>query len=484
MNMNKINFSSIQKRLFSATIWNVLGNGFARLIMMIASIFLAQILGAEDFGKWGIIRSTLSMFTLFLTFSLSVTAIRHLAEYRKENIEKAGKILTLSFLISIIMGSIITILIFLFAKPIAISILNDLTISVPLQIASVFILLMSLNSVLTGALSGLENFKLIAICNFIAGFLSAPLIILLTNEYSLNGITLGYVIYYMILFICLFYFFYKEIKKFHIKFVFKNLKSELPVFYKFSLPALISGAIGAPIVFIVYSYTANLENGFIMIGLFTAAKIFQMAIVELGSQLHNPLISLLSNEKESKELFSLSFTVPIVFITIFALPIIVIPELISWLFYKGGYNLDEFIIVISLTLLTSSIMIFKQGINRMIVTNNLLWWGVYENIFWALILILFAYFLIPEFGAIGLAFTFTISYLIDLLIITPFYYKKNLIPKVLFLSKEMFILLVIFLSGPILVYFNTSIYLRILILILSFLSIYLVIKNLTKKLRG
>jgi O-antigen/teichoic acid export membrane protein len=481
--VTKYNFSNVEKRLFSATVWNTLGNGFAKFIMLAASVFLARILGAEEFGKWGLIRSGIAMFTLFLSFSLSVTAIKYLAKYRETDIDKVGRILTMSFLIASILGGLLTLAVFLSSELLALEYLNDSSMKMPLKVASFFILLMSLNSLVVGALSGLERFKVIAFSNFISGIISAPIIIILTSYFAIDGITVGYLLYYFILFLSLFGFLKKEMKNHGIQFKTKNIKDELDVFYKFSFPALISGSIGGPIVFIVFAFVANLEEGYIMLGLFGAAKIFQIAIVELGSQLQNPLISMLSNENKSKEVFSLSFIIPLIFITIFTLPIIYIPEAVAWIFNEGGYDVNDFIVVISCTLLTASIMIFKQSINRMIVTHNLLWWGVYENIFWSSLLLLFVWLLVPQYGAVGLALSFTLAYFIDLLVIIPFYLAKKLIPVCLFRSSNILVIGTLFISGPFLVYFGHNLILRSFLMTLAFLGMLLTILNLNKKLK-
>ena len=128
-------------------------------------------------------------------------------------------------------------------------------------------------------------------------------------------------------------------------------------------------------------------------------------------------------------------------------------------------------------------MIFKQGINRMILTNDLLWWGVYENLFWTSILLLLSWVLIPKYGAIGLALSFTLAYLVDLLTIMPFYYFKKLIPKSLFFSPEIIIFGIIFISGSLCIYLELNIYVRILLLIFSFFSMYMIITRLNKKLK-
>ena len=62
-----------------------MGTVSSKIILLIAAIYVAKILGPESFGKWGILRSTVSMFSIFLGFGIGVASTKYLAEYKESN---------------------------------------------------------------------------------------------------------------------------------------------------------------------------------------------------------------------------------------------------------------------------------------------------------------------------------------------------------------------------------------------------------------
>ena len=69
--------------------------------MLVAFMFIARMLGKEAFGEPGIIRSTVGVFGTLAGFGLGLTATKHIAEFRRCNPERAGRLLALSNLLAI-----------------------------------------------------------------------------------------------------------------------------------------------------------------------------------------------------------------------------------------------------------------------------------------------------------------------------------------------------------------------------------------------
>ncbi len=53
-------------------------------------------LGKEEFGKLGIVQSTVGMFQVFAGFGLGLTATKYVAEFRDSDPAKTGRIIGLS----------------------------------------------------------------------------------------------------------------------------------------------------------------------------------------------------------------------------------------------------------------------------------------------------------------------------------------------------------------------------------------------------
>ncbi|MBN3518823.1 oligosaccharide flippase family protein [Algoriphagus lutimaris] len=470
-----------ERELFKGTVWNICGNGFGKFSLLISAIFVARILGPESFGKWSIIRSTSSIFTILLGFGVGVTAIKYVAEYKDSFKNKAGEILGITITFAAILGLTLSIVFFLLSRFIAVDILKDASLINPLQISSIFLFLIACNGVLSGSLAGFNSFSSIAVANFIGGVLGTIVIISFSEKYGLIGLVSGYVLYYLFIFFLLIFFFLKKVKQYNIRIRLQNYQDNLSVIFNHNLPAILSGGIGGFVIWCVFTYVSRLNNGFSIIGINNAAKIAQNAIMELAAQVDIPIISYLSASKENNQQNLINFLSPVLIGVILILPFIYFPNIISFFFKSSEYDTNDFLLVISLAMLTTFIMIFKRGMGRSIITKNLLWWGVYENILWSLLLIFFTVLFVFDYGSVGLAAAFAFAYYIDLLVIAPFYYRKKLIPKTLYFSIEYLLLWIVVFGGCFMVFLETSVLIRVIVYIISvpiqFFVLYRFYKN-------
>lgn len=462
-------FQAEDKKLLSDSFWNFAGSIGAQVIMFVVSLLCVRILGATEYGKWGVITSTIAVFMTFLNFGVSVTAMKHLAEYRYSNIEKASIIYSISLLAGIVFGLILFLIMFIFSGLLATSVFNSHDIEPILKITSVFLLLNATTGALSGAISGLDGYRELSISNCIVAIVGGIPIVLFTKTMGLYGIAIGYSMYYVIMNIVYAIQVTKQKRKFGIRFTTKNLIDELPLLYRYSLPAMISGAIGGPVVWVVSVVVSRMESGFAILGVYNAAKICQDMIVSIGVKLNNPLITLLSNFK-SRRAVLLSNSMPYIYISLFAIPFIVFAEFFARLFFDSFYSGSGFNTVISITTLTGYIIVFKQIYGRQIITKNKVWLGVWENLIWSALL-LSGVFTMSNGSEIKLSLCYLVAYFLDLMIITPMYLKNKLINAKLIYTLPSALLWLLLFCTPILCYYSVSIWYRaILYLFLLYIS--------------
>ena len=460
--------SGNEKKLFYGTVWNFFGNGFGKLVLLLSSVLVARFLGPEIFGKWGVIRSTSAVFTILLGFGVGVTAIKYVAELKDSDKVKAGNILGIAISFAVGFGLFLTLIFYSLSEFISIDILRDESLLVPLRISSLFLVIIAINGVLSGSLAGFNNFKYIAVSNLFGGVLSTPLILFLCKYYGLNGLVVGYVLYYLITLIFLYVFFRKSLEQNLIVLSLKNYRENSSVILHHNVPAILSGGIGGFVIWIVNAYVARLNFGFTILGINNAAKIIQNSIMELSAQLDVPMISYLSSTIDSKRKDKLNFFSPIVIVTALVFPLIIFPELITWMFADAKYDQDNFSLVVALTMVTTFIMVYKRGLGRIIITKSKLWLGVYENLLWSVLILVFIVTLVPDLGAVGFAMAFAFSYLIDVLVITPYYFYKKLIPSEITYSKEILVWFFISISVVFLIVFEVPLFYRSLIFLVVF----------------
>lgn len=65
--------------------WNVFGSVGSKILMMLASLLTARILGADRNGEFAMINSTVGMFSTFAVLGLGTTAMRFVVEFKESN---------------------------------------------------------------------------------------------------------------------------------------------------------------------------------------------------------------------------------------------------------------------------------------------------------------------------------------------------------------------------------------------------------------
>jgi len=434
--ISRIRSSNIGFRLVKGVFWSVFGAVFSRGLMLVAAVLLARMLGRSVYGEYGMIQSTVGAFGVFAGFGLGLTATKHVAELREREPDRAGRVIMFSELVAAITGGLMAAGLYIFAPWLAKNSINAPHLVGVLRIGAFIVFINALNSAQTGALSGFEAFKTIASVNIFNALLACPLLVSGAYFFGLNGAVLGLALGLLINWVMNYLALKEQSQLFHVKLSFRNCLAESRVLWRFSLPAVMSGAMVSPVMWICNAMLANQPNGYAEMGILTAALTFQTLVLFVSGMLNNPLLSMLSNsgEKTSERLGVINILSSWALGVFTAIPLLCFPEIAQWLFGKG-YATHSFKVTFSLVVFCTTILTFKSGLSRVLVSNNLLWWGFLSNAFWAVILIVFSKFLV-HWGAAGLAISTVLAYIFNTLIIVPIYFSRNLIPKNTLISSE------------------------------------------------
>ena len=235
----KINQSQLSKRLFSGVSWTLIGSIIGKTLQLISFIIVARLLGKEEYGQIGIIRSTLSMFLMFSTLGMSITASRYISLYRNTDPYKALKVYKFTHNTVIGFGVIIALLLFIFSGFIAVNSLHNINLTGSLKISAIVLFFISLSSAQNGALNGFENFKALGIHSVINGVLQTILLVVGAYYFGINGVIIALGISAAIL-----YFQYRYSLKDNLKLLESAPQTEdkkfnnISIFLKFSLEIL------------------------------------------------------------------------------------------------------------------------------------------------------------------------------------------------------------------------------------------------------
>ncbi len=467
--------NTLQSKIAKGIAWSFLGTMISKVMMILIFVIVARIVTVEQYGEIGILRNAILTFSMIALASFGITATRYISIYIEEDLEKTNKILTLTRISVLILSILITFLMYFFSFEISKFILNNENLEKYVKYISFAILFTSLNGYQNGALAGLEKFKEISYINIINGICSFPIIIVGAIYGDVQGVIIGLVISNFILWLSSYYYLQKALRDSNIKLDF-NFKEEFKILLKFSLPTFISGLMLTPTFFIINSMLAHRENGYIQLGIFSAAFFFanlSKTLIQILGQVLYPY-AMKEFGKENKQFEYINNILPWITGILVNLPLIIFPEIFSLLFGEKYMN-EDFYLSLILIALSNIIIAHRQGISRNFAAANLMWWSVLSNLVWSLSTIFFSYFFIDK-GSVGLALGLFLGYFINTLIFIPLYTKMKLINKeLLFNSQILLIWLIILISMGL--YLIDSYILRFILISIIAILIVLLLKK-------
>lgn len=442
---------NLNRRIVTNTFWSLAGEVLAKGSVFLSFIAVARILGKAGYGEFGILRTTITMFAIFGGMGLGLTANKYISQNRDEGKIYSGQIVGLTSIIAALSGLAISAIIFFGAHFISLNILNSPQIENELKIASVILFLSAFNGSQIGTLQGLEAYRKLAFASLFQGLSALPLFIAGTFYWGLKGAMFAYAVNIALYTIILQVIVKKELKKQGIKIRYKGINSLFSIVLKFSLPAALGGMVISPFKWFSEALLVK-HNGFSELGIFQAAIVVTSLLISISSTLNAPLISIASNttssDKSNKMQVMTIYGSWYLFLII-SLPFLLIPDLLV-LFFGEKFNDPRLINTNLLLLLYCAMLMYYQGIMRIMILNNTLWFAFITNIFEGFTLI-FVYCLFKKYGTLGLGYGYIASYIVRIMISVPFLLKRKIISmKILFdryfiISFTIFFILVLIL---------------------------------------
>lgn len=406
---------SLYNKIFTNSFWIILSNIISKCVLLIATIIMAKYLGKEQYGQFGIIKSTLLMFVMFASLELGLTATKYIAQYKNSDKIKVEKIIGISNLFALLIGFSFSSLVYIFANIIAYHI-NAPEIYQEIKLASLIIFFASINGIQNGILAGLENFKELSINNAIAGVISSISLVITSKYFDLKMVVVAFGLNYLLLFI----FNYCSLRKvfysqYDVNIFRKKNFEEINILWKFSLPAILAGLMVSPVVWLCNYFLVNQPSGYVEMAEFDIANQWRNTILFIPaalSQIALPLLtSALNDNTNYKKIFNLNIKINfylgfIMTVTFVALS----PFIID--FYGENYERAIYPLIIMFT--TTFLITINNVIGQAIASQGKMWYSFYVNTIWAIVLIICSYILIVKYqlGAIGLSLAFLISYII------------------------------------------------------------------------
>jgi len=474
---------SLKERIIKGVFWSLIGNAISKLLSFVALILVARIFGPEEYGVFEMLRNTLITFGVFTGMGIGLTATKYIATFYKKDHEKISHLMGTIYFITLVTTSIFALFLLIFAREVAQILLNNENLTFLLKLGVILLITNTFVALQNAIFAGFEKFKTITKINFIVGVINIPLMVFFAYKFGITGVIIALIISGIIQVSYGYYHIYKVQKEENINVNFRKIKEDLLFLWKFSIPTFIATAMVAPIVLVSKSILTYEENGYIAIGLFSAAYTIQSVLILFNMTLNNALIPILTSEGDNKNKTFKMINIYISWLVGLGItiPIIVFPEITKLMFGEKFFT-QEYINTLIILMFSFIIYMFKQSISRSFIIDSKMWYSVLDNLVWGITLLIVTFFL-SHIGSVGLALAYLISYIISLLVLVPILYKKNMLDKDLFLSKNAFFLWSLTFVLAFIAFSNLNFVYRLIIIFVSYFLLGVFVIKLKKSVK-
>lgn len=413
--IERVQASDIGRRMASGAFWSFTGNAVAKVIVLVAGIICAHILSKEQYGEFGMVRSTINMFVIFGTAGLGMTATKYIAEFKNTQRERVGSIYCITNGFAVITGLITTILILVLSNYLATVTLKAPHLVNSVRIGALLLFVTVMNGAQNGVLLGFENFKARAVNTLLGSVAEATFMLLGAYLYGVFGAVLGYGIGYIVLYLCNLIAIRKDLTQNGITKDYLHIdKGDLPLLYKFSIPAALSSVLVGPAYWVSRTLLVR-ADGFTELAIYEAANYWNTIILFLPAAVSQIILPILSSiPKDDKDKFWKVLNLNLLLNTGIALLLVIGVSVLSpylMASYGEGYR-DSFLVLI--VLVSSTIFsVASNVVGNAIVSKGKMWMGLLFNSIWAVMFIFFSWLFINNgLGSIGVSLALLLSYFI------------------------------------------------------------------------
>ncbi|AQT68326.1 O-antigen translocase [Anaerohalosphaera lusitana] len=405
--IRRVERSDIASRLAGGAFWSLVGRVVSRGFLLVSLILAARILGQEEYGRVGIVRSTIGTFMIFASFSMSITTTKFIAQYRNTSKSHISGIVFWSLLVVVVAGSLVTLALIGLSPFIASQFINDLSISPMLKLAACILFLVALEGVLQGVLAGYESFGKIALANTVSGITGLVGIILLAQLLGGLGVILGLLLRMAVQVMALGALVFRELRVQGIRPAPIHKRESFKMLFSFGLPAFLGGIVPS-IAFWASAVLLTREAGYEQMAIFDAANQFRAGILTLHSAAGMILLPVFSNmfEKEKsryERVIGKVLTINIVLAGMIFAGIAALSPFLMGLFGEK-YALSWHVLVF--IALTAALGIGCDILKKVLASQGRMWVNFFTGLIMALILMGTAR-LCVRYGAFGLSISYT-----------------------------------------------------------------------------
>lgn len=405
--------SDIAKRLVRGSVWSISGSAIARLLVLIGMILLARILGQVEYGEFGMIQATLGVAGVMAGFGLGSTATRFVAQHKKVDLVRTGRIIALVTSVSWWLVLLVGISIVYGSEYIAREMLYAENLQRALISGTALMAVVAIRGVQSGILAGIERFDVIAKLNVLEGFVSLLGLVSLAWLFGVEGGLIGLALGTLITWIIGHYTLQRTLRDLNINSNSKGYWQERSILTRYSLPTFLASLIATPVLWYCMTLIAKQPNGYNELALYHAAYQWHGPLIFLPMILLSVSMPVLVQDWEAGSLYRFRkvFLWNIGFMLVISvIPVFFITTLSSWIMSLYGNDYREGWLLLILLVATAPVHALAKVASTALYGMNRAWIVFGLNLLWGGIMLFLALTLTPSFGVLGLAIAFLTAY--------------------------------------------------------------------------
>jgi O-antigen/teichoic acid export membrane protein len=410
----------VRDRLIKGTVLNLIAVAFNQGSTLMANIIVARILMKQTFGEYAMVQSTLLMVAALSQLGSGYTASKYIAEYRSSNPERAGRIMGLCALVSVVMAGVGAFLLVAMATWLAGTMLKASHLAFPLMIGSGFLFFSSINGYQMGALSGLEAYGGLARAGVASGIVAVAAISLGAWWGGLNGTLIGVSVSAFVRCVIHNRWLRLESRVQGITPQYRgSLSQEKAIIFKFALPAAIAGYYSMPMIWLANSFLVRQPGGYGEMAIYSAANNLRILVLFLPNVMYSVGASVLNYEKAKGNMdhYNRVFKSNVLYIFLASLCSVltlgVFGRMILQLFGKdfGSGHFLLWLLLVASVFESLSIAIYQY-----VQSKAEIWLSFFSiNVPREAFLVIAAYYLVQSYGGAGLAAAYLGSTILGLI---------------------------------------------------------------------
>lgn len=413
----------------------MVGEGFAKGLLLLSMLLLARLLDPAEYGELGLVRSTSSILATLGGMGLGLTANRFVAAHLGSDRHFCGEVIGSSYLLALTASLVLGGALYLGAPWVASRLLEHPDAVGSLRFACLLLVLSAVNGAQVGMLQGLAAFKALAICSFFQAMAGLASMVGGALLLGLDGALIGLLVHGAVGVLACHVAISPVLRKHEIVIGWRVSPRMRSILLRFSMPLVLMFLLVAPMRWFGETQIVR-TAGFEELGFFHAAMVIVSGIIVVASTLNAPLITasagLATSSQASRLTYANLYGSWYVFVAL-ALPLLAFPGLIVMAF-GPAFGSERFLATCVVLISYAGFLLLNQGIGRLITLHGSMWYGLVTNAVEGLCLVL-GIFGLMHHGVVGVSIAYVLSMLARILVSIPYLVRTGIAPVQIFFDK-------------------------------------------------